>query len=368
MIRILQIVSSLAMNGTETFIINLFRNIDHSKVMFDFLVFSEKKEGFYNEIISLGGKVFFLPKRKKGIRNYFKALDSFFSQHAKDYDAIHYNVSSHTSVAPLIYARKHGVSTRIVHCHNANCSGLHNKLIHRINRLRIEPLATHFLACSSAAAKWGYAFSKALAKSQVITNGIALSKFTFNNDIRQNYRKELGIIDKLVVIHVGTFNPIKNHSFLLEVFKEIKTIRHDAVLLCVGEGPLQEEMKEKAARLGIEKDVMFLGRRTDVANLMMAADIMVFPSHHEGLGIVVIEALAASLPCLGSTGIPREVDVSKRIKFMPLSAESHEWAREAIDLASTNRDEPVDDRLLNYSIKSTVEQMNRIYLNLSKKS
>lgn len=368
MIRILQIMSSLKMNGTETFIMNLYRNIDHSKVMFDFLVFSGMKEGFYDEIISLGGNVFFLPKRRDGMNRYFKALDLFFRQHAKDYDAVHYNVSSHTSVAPLIYARKYGVGTRIIHCHNANCSGFHNKLIHRINRLRIKSLATHFLACSSAAAKWGYAFSGALKEAKVITNGITFSKFAFNNDVREHYRKKLEINGKLAVLHVGTFNPIKNHSFLLEIFKGITSIRKDAVLLCVGEGQLQTNIKEKASSLGIEKRVKFLGRRTDVASLMMAADVMVFPSHHEGLGIVVIEALAASLPCLVSTGVPCEVGVSEKVRFLPLTAGSEEWAREAITLADTKRNETLDDRLRAFSIENTVEQMNDIYLNISKES
>ncbi len=368
MIRILQIVSSLAMNGTETFIMNLFRNIDRSKVIFDFLVFSSGKEGFYDEIISLGGNVFFLPKRIDGIKNYHKALDTFFRQHAKDYDAVHYNVSSLTSVAPLTYALKHGIETRIVHCHNANCSGIHNKLFHRVNRFRINRLATNFLACSSAAAKWGYSFSGKIPETKVITNGITLSKFTFNKDIRIQYRKELGISDKMVVLHIGTFNPIKNHSFLIDIFKEIKAIRQDAVLLSVGEGQLQQLTKAKAISLGIEKDVIFLGRRTDVANIMMASDVMIFPSLHEGLGIVVIEALAASLPCLVSTGVPQEVNVSNKIKFLPLSDGAREWAKQAISLASTNRDESVDDRLSAYSIENTVRQMEEIYLSIPKNS
>lgn len=367
MIRILQIVSSLAMNGTETFIMNLFRNIDHTKVMFDFLVFSGEKEGFYDEVISLGGNVFFLPKRRDGVKKYFTSLDTFFSQHAKDYDAVHYNVSSLTSVAPLRYARKHGITTRIVHCHNANCTGIHNKLIHRINRFRIKQLATHFLACSSAAAKWGYSFSGKLSETKVIANGINLSTFTLNKDIRMQCRKHLGISDKMVVLHVGTFNPIKNHSFLIDVFKEIKAIRQDAVLLSVGEGKLQEQTKAKAVRLGIEKDVIFLGRRMDVANIMMASDVMVFPSLHEGLGIVVIEALAASLPCLVSTGVPQEVNISDKIKFLPISEGPNEWAKQAISLSSTSRNEEVDNRVSSYSIENTVRQMEKIYLSVPKK-
>lgn len=368
MIRILQIVSSLAMNGTETFIINLFRNIDRSQVMFDFLVLSTEKKGFYYEIISLGGNVFFLPKRKDGIKSYNKALDAFFRQHAKDYDAVHYNVSSLTSVAPLIYARKYGIATRIVHCHNANCTGIHNRLFHRINRFRINRLATHFLACSSAAAKWGYSFSGKLPETKVITNGITLSKFTFNKEIRTQFRKALGISDKMVVLHVGTFNPIKNHSFLIDIFKEIKAIRQDAMLISVGEGELLQHTKEKTASLGIEQDVIFLGRRADVANIMMASDVMVFPSLHEGLGIVVIEALAASLPCLVSTGVPQEVNISDKIKFLPLSEGPQEWAKQAISLASTNRGESTDDRLSAYSIENTVRQMEKIYFSIPKKS
>ncbi len=358
--RILHVVGHLKKNGTETFIMNLYRAIDRTRYQFDFLTFSPEKEGFYEEILELGGKVFFTPSRKKGSIDYHKSLDKFFKEHAGEYDTVHYHVSSLTSVAPLFYAKKHGIPQRIIHTHSINCTGIHNKILHRLNRLRISSLATDFLGCSQAACVWGYEGTPAIKHSKVITNGIDLSNFYPDEIIRKRTREELGITDNKVILHIGTFNPIKNHKFLLDTFKALEKDMPDARLVSVGTGDLLDKTKDYAAEIGIKDKVLFLGRRNDVNNLMRAADIFVLPSVYEGLGIVLIEAQASGVKVIASANVPPETKVNKSTIYLPLESGAEKWATEIKEMLTTGSEE-IDNSISDHSIQTTVSQIYSVY-------
>ena len=157
MIKVLQITGQLARNGTETFIMNVFRNINRQKIMFDFLLFTQAIEnGYYQEAESLGAKIYRLPERKSGVVKYWRALDRFFKEHAREYDAVHFNGNSFTSVTAVYYAKKYKIPIRIVHSHNSSTRGFHNKILHKLNKLFIHKIATDYLACSDRAAIWAY--------------------------------------------------------------------------------------------------------------------------------------------------------------------------------------------------------------------
>lgn len=358
--RILHIVSHLKKNGTETFIMNIYRAINKSEFQFDFLTFSPNKEGYYQEIIELGGKVFFLPDRKQGFLNYHKELDTFFKKFSKIYDTIHFHVSSFSSVAPLFFAKKYGIPKRIVHVHSTNCTGLHNKILHRINRNRISTLGTDFLGCSNLACKWGYSTTPALKKSIVITNGIDLNTFYPDSASRDRIRKSLNIGDNPLILHVGTFNPIKNHKFLLESFSLLLNKMPGARLACVGDGKLLNEIKSLAISLGINDSVYFLGRRDDIPDLMRGADLFVLPSLYEGLGIVLIEAQACGLTSIASTGVPKETKINDSTSYISLKEGPGKWAEQMISMLS-HREEALSPEIFKHSVQSTVNQILSIY-------
>lgn len=362
MTKILQVVAHLMQNGTEAFIMNLFRNINHQDFHFDFLIFSDSKDGYYNEIIASGSNIFSLPPRKKGIINYYRQLDNFFSTKAKDYDAIHLHVSSFSSIAPLLYAKKYGIKKRIFHSHSSNCIGLHNKIFHYFNKFYVKSIGTHFLACSEQAKKWAYGGLSIFPKAQIIANGIDIDIFSYKKNIRKIERDRLSLGHSLVIGHVGTFNPIKNHIFLLSIFKEVIRLHPDSVLLLIGDGPLMEEMKQKAIDFNISNKVIFIGKRTDVYNLMQAIDIFVMPSLYEGLPFSLIEAQTANLPVIASEGISKEVKISNNFKFLPLG-NSRQWAEEILNFKNFDRNDYSHVFLNKYSINTTVTQMTDIYNN-----
>lgn len=358
--RILHIVGHLRKNGTENFIMNLFRVIDRERFRFDFMTFNGERDGCYEEILELGGKVFFLPSRREGAMEYHRELDAFFSEHASEYDAVHFHAGSFTTVAPLYYARKYGVGQRIAHIHSAGCSGIHNQLLHRLNRIRIPSLATDFLGCSLSACAWGYSSTSARNRAKVVTNGIDLTRFRFDGEVRSRARSSFGLGNEHLILHVGSFNMIKNHRFLLDAFAILQRRKPDARLMCVGDGELSEEMETYARSLGLGERVMFPGRRDDVEELLMAADLLVLPSLHEGLGIVMIEAQACGLPVLASTGVPVAAKVNSDVRFLPLEKGAGVWAAEMESmLAGSER--KVSPDIAGFSNQATLRQMLRIY-------
>lgn len=361
MIRILHIVNALNRNGTETFIMNIFRHIDTSKYKFDFLVATNEKNGFYNEIIDLGGKIFTLPSRREGFVNYHRNLNSFFKSYSHEYDVIHVHNMSLTTLAPLYYAKKYGIKKRIFHIHASNCQGIHNKILHYLNKFRLSNLANYCLSCSRPASKWGFSYTPSFEKSIVIPNGIDLDKFAFNSENRLKVRTELNLTDKFVLIHVGSFNKIKNHNFLLNIFNILYKKNRNLKLICIGDGQLLEKTKEKSNLLGLNDGILFLGKREDIPELLSAADIMIMPSLHEGLGISLIEAQASGMPVIASKGVPKEAITNKDSKQLSLKSGPKFWADVINKYINNERTSVKDKNINNYSISKTVSLISNIY-------
>lgn len=340
---------------------NLFKAIDRNRFQFDFLIFTEETEGYYEEAKALGAKIYRLPLRSKGPLKYLKALDSFFASHAEEYDCAHLHGNSLTSIAPIHYAKRYGIPTRIFHVHSISCEGLHNRILHNINKHLTYHEGTHFLACSRPALDWGYKNTKAYKDTKIITNGINLEKFEYDPRRREAVRKDLGLGNSLTIIHIGTFNTIKNHSFLLNIFASITKVHPDARLILVGKGPLMNPTRELAAKMGILEKILFLGARNDVAELLQAADVSVIPSLFEGLPFSVIEAHASGLPVIASDNLPKELNAMERHHTLPLSESADKWADVILKEAMKTRHKCHDPELKRYSITNTVLQLCDIY-------
>ena len=120
-----------------------------------------------------------------------------------------------------------------------------------------------------------------------------------------------------VVGHVGRFQYQKNHELLIDIYNSFHKKYSDSRLLLVGQGVEEAAIKDKVNKLKLEENVMFLGIRSDVNEIMQAMDVFVLPSRFEGLGIVLIEAQAAGLPCVTSKNVvPDIVNVTGNIEFV----------------------------------------------------
>lgn len=358
MIRVLQVVTYMGRGGLESMIMNYYRHIDREKIQFDFLVHRQERAAFDDEIESLGGRIYRLPRLVPWSKNYLSALNHFFDEHS-EYKVIHVHQDCLSSVI-LKVAAQHNVSVRIAHSHNANQDRNLKYPIKLWYRRSIPQYATNLFACGKDAGDW--MFSR--APYQIINNAIDAAAYSYDTKKRIEMRQKLGLRDELVVGHVGRFNPQKNHPFLLDIFATLLKKEPNAVLLLVGGGENMPKTQAKAHALGIAEHVRFLGVRSDVADLMQAMDVFVFPSLYEGLGIVLIEAQAAGLPCVVSDTIPREAYLTDLVVAEKLSSSTEKWA----DTILQKRDFPRPDRQSEiaahgFDITTEAIKLQEFYLN-----
>ena len=358
-IRILQILpGGQVCGGIEFFVMNYYREIVKLGVQFDFLVHYKQKGYFDDEIKKLGGKIYYFSVREdKNLIKYIYQLCKFFYKH-KEYKIIHGHMPG---MAPIYFfiAKLFGVKYRISHCHVTETENtLKGKILKQI--IKVIPFFSNiYFACSKEA---GY-FMYGNRKFKVIHNAIDIKKFVFNKNKRENIRKELNISDNFVIGHVGRFNLQKNHKFLIEVFNQVYLQNNKARLLLIGEGPLENEIRHQVNELGLNKVVIFLGIRKDVADLYNAMDCFVFPSLFEGLGIVVIEAQANGLNCYISDVIPKEVQITNLVNFLSLKNEFKIWAKKISNINNEkhiNQIKQIENR--GYNINSEVKKLQYYYL------
>ena len=312
-IIVAQIMGKWVGGGVESVIMNYYRHLDHSKVQFDFICDEDSTRIPYDEIKKLGGRVFLVPKYQN-LPKYLKALEKLFKEN--QYRIVHSNINT-LSVFPLYAAKKAGVPIRISHSHStSNPKEWKRNLIKNILRPFSKRYATDYFACSELAGRYLFG-NKAFDQGEVkiIHNAIDVEKFKFDEVARKKLRKEFEIKDSTIVIgHVGRFVQQKNHTFLVDVFKEFHGKNPDSKLLLVGSGPLEDEIKKKVDRLGLKDSVLFLGQRDDINKLYSVMDIFCLPSLYEGLPVVGVEAQAAGLPTIFSNRISEEVIISSYAK------------------------------------------------------
>lgn len=324
-VRVLQILDNMGYGGAQAFVMNVYRNIDRNEIQFDFLLHRHMDESYEEEIKEMGGKLFFLPSRRQGIIKNRIALNHFFAEH-NNYIAVHNHISSLSYIQPLVSAKKHNISIRIVHAHSTRAPG--NKLhtyIHKLNKRRIERIATNYLACSENALDWFYSNTNVKNKAVIVPNGIKCEKYLFNEDLRKMYREQLEINEKHVIGHVGRFEYPKNHDYLISVFYEYLKQDKDAVLILIGDGTLRKKIEDKVKKMGINKNVLFLGQRNDVENIMQAMDIFLIPSHYEGFPVVMVEAQASGLICIASDTITKSADITHTVLWASIKDNPERW-------------------------------------------
>lgn len=359
MIRILHIVSSLGNgSGVMSVLMNYHRNIDRSRIQFDYLSFKETKETYENEIKVLGGKVYHISSPSITYK-YQKEIRKFFENHKEEYQIIH----CHPIFASVIFgktAKKYGVKHVIQHSHTSSYG--HNKLSAFRNYFIVilgKNVVTDYAACSEKAK--ALFFWEKTEKIFLMRNALQIEKYKFSQEKRDKIRKELNIEGNIVVGHVGRFSQEKNHIFLLDVFDAFKKNTDHSKLLLVGDGSEFESIKMKVKKMQLQEDVLFVGRQTEISAYMSAMDVFIFPSKFEGLGMVLLEAQINGLPCLASDCVPPEVTISDLVKYKSLNESAEEWAEDIKKVGFGERNMAYVEM---YDINYAAEEVMQYYENL----
>ncbi len=199
-------------------------------------------------------------------------------------------------------------------------------------------------------------------KVMTLHNGIRVDRFETSEYDRNEVRYRLGIRSNEVVIgHVGSMHPQKNHDLILKVFEEYNRSNTASRLLLVGDGELKADIIHRIEERRLTDKVILLSNRDDVPALMSAMDVFLFPSRWEGFGNVLIEAQSMKLPCVISDVIPQDVRVTEKIHVVSLDSSVTEWIA-AINSALNGISglDPVNT-IDDYDMTNSVRHLEKIY-------
>lgn len=357
--RVLHIVGRMERAGAETMIMNLYREIDRTKFQFDFVYFTDERCDYDDEIEAMGGRIVRI--------NAHNTMGRFFGLlkilRKGDWRIVH----AHTlfsSGLHLFAAKLASVPMRVAHSHStsdANTSSAVGRAYQDAMHWLMYWAPTDYVACGKAAAQ--YLFPDRM-DVQLIPNAIDINQFS--NAQGAAVREELGLKDKLFILQVGRFMPVKNHIYSIKIAAALRDAGVGFQMLFVGTGPEFNTIQDTVNNEKLQDHVQLLGLRADIPELMAAADVMLMPSLHEGFPVVLVESQAAGLPAVIASTISPEVDLKiGLVDFVDLDESPDAWAA-GIQTAAKRAKVSVDARLdtlerNGFSSRSGAERLISIY-------
>lgn len=367
MIKILEInTGGLFYDGITLGALTYYSNMDRTDIHVDMLaVLPLKQPAIKDEFNSIGIEVLELPYRNTKPLKYYRELKKLLKK--EKYDVVRVCGSSSIMAIELLAAKHAKVKVRIAHSHNTKCD-------HQWLNAFLKPLFnhsyTHAFACGEDTGKW--LFGK--KDFTVIPNGKNVSEYEFKSEWRNSIRQELQLDDStLAFVHVGNFNEQKNHSYLIDIFKDIHINVSHSKLFLFGTGYLTEAIKAKVNDLNLEDKVVFMGKCNNVNEYLSAMDIMLLPSLYEGLPTVIIEGQISGLPCIVSDKVTKECAITDLVKFLPIDGSPKVWADEIqnINLPNRLKDKERVLKMVNeagYNIVDAAARLKKLFFEMVEKS
>lgn len=313
---------SMKRAGAETMIMQYLRQlVKDERFEFSILVHGYDKGDYDDEIAGYHVPIYHVPVRGQHPLTYAHEVKKVLKAHPVD--IIHCNMDSACGDF-LEIAQKCGVKNRIAHSHLTHFQATNpfKVAVAKKSKEKIHKVANLRLACSDKAGKWLYENDEFV----VINNAINLDDYTPQEKKRQVMRSGLGLkLENLAIVNIGRFHYQKNHARLLELFAAYKKTNNESKLFLVGVGELQESIRNQADKLELKNDIVFLGLRNDIPELLQAMDVFIMPSLFEGLPVSGIEAQAAGLPCLFADTITPEICMTEYARRLPLD-DTDKWA------------------------------------------
>ena len=327
--RVLQVVGKMNIGGAEQLLMNVYRNIDRTKVQFDFLTFYAQGESGYfdEEIQSLGGNIINVkPPKPFDLFGNVKAVRQVLRENR--YDAVHTHIGNNAAFAHIA-AKKEGIPIRVAHSQNtpntsrSSIYKVYDKILSRF----VNKSITKCAACSKEAAE--YRFSRENIKNNYlyVPNSVDFSKYLIDYK-NEEEKLEIGVNESdKVILQVGNFKEQKNQLFTIELIKKYFKNNETVKFVFAGRDndAYGESVKQKINEYELNSNALLLGQRADIPELMSMADVLIMPSNWEGLGIVLIEAQASGLPCVVSEAIQKEADLGVGLMQTCLLSDMESW-------------------------------------------
>lgn len=360
--KILYYIRGLNVGGAETFIYNILNNIS-SKYKIDIVLQDKKNRN--KKLLKLcedkNIKLYYITPFEKNIFKSIKELYKILKNN--NYDILHIHLNALLNITPIVV----GMFTKtkvIIHSHNTknNLAGKIGTLIHIFNSKWINKQNITRLACGKEAGKWMYGKNK----FYIINNAIDLEKFRFNQLERENLRKKMKISENEIIIgHVGRFVEAKNHIFILKIFSKILKKSTNYRLILIGNGDLENKIREIVLELNISEKVIIINNIQDTFKYYSLFDLLLFPSLFEGLPFVLVEAQASGLKIIASNKITEEMNIINSIEFIDLKNKEEYWSECILKKKTETKEEREKKYLLmkksKYNIKYEVKKLEKIY-------
>ena len=368
-LHILHVFGKLNRGGAESRVMDLYRNVDRTKVQFDFMQHTTQVCDFQPEIEQLGGKVYHVPPFR--FWNYFaycKAWKKFMIEHP-EIQIVHGHMTSTASIY-LPIAHKNGAFT-IAHSRNAGVDkGVKGKLT-KLLRRNLKKKCDCCFACSQLAGEAVFG-RKTMEEGMVtiIPNAIDASRFVFDPVMRERKRKELGVEpEEFLIGEVGRFDPQKNQKYAVEILAECRKENFPAKLILVGEGPLMESVRQQVKEMNLEEYVIFTGLQKNVVPFYQAMDFFLLPSFYEGLPGVAVEAQASGLRGILSDAITTETAMTDLMEFRSVEEPAKVWADRIIACGHYERQNTLNQmQKAGFDVKNLAERLQDFYLRVSRDS
>jgi glycosyltransferase involved in cell wall biosynthesis len=358
--KVVHVLGSMNAGGVEAWLMALLRNTNQELINHEFIVHSNEKAFYDDEIYRLGSQIHYCYKSSNLL---IYMLDLYKKFKKIKPDVVHSHVHTFTGLVLLI-AFLAGVKVRVAHSHSdtrvkdKSANFLRRSYL-KLMRYFISKFSNKKLAVSQLAAECLYGDNWKFDKRvSIIFCGVDEKKFD-NKYYNSKMRKELGFPqDSYIIGHVGRFCEPKNHEFLIDVFYNIRKNREDAYLLLVGDGELRTQIEKKVEELNLHNFVKFLGLRKDVNSIMLSSmDILAFPSLWEGLPITLIEAQLGKLHVIASSNITNMCDLGL-VEFVELDLQK--WITALVDFNKSKENYDFE-KSKNFMIGNNISILKNIY-------
>lgn len=357
-VKVCHITHGIVGSGVEQVILNYCSRMSKD-IQFDVLYQYEPKQEILVQFEKAGFNCIRLPSKVKHPLKHIWALYKVYKQNK--YDVVHSHLDWYMNSYTCFVAMLAGVKNRFAHSHQVyHPKKVLVKIGIGIGQIITKLFATRYLACGKDAAVSGYGQrTYDQGKVTVINNAIDVKRFRFDPEKRAQIRNELGLApDTVCVGHIGRFFPQKNHSFLIDVFAEYCKVNPNAKLLLIGDGPLQDEIKQKVIGLGLDGQVIFAGVKKDTAPYYNAMDVFCLPSLWEGFPVTLVEAQVNGLKCLVSDTVADETKIYNETLFIKNDIEI--WKNQLPKEYSANR--PFLHAFADYDIDRAYKELESCYI------
>lgn len=367
--KVIHILSHLKMGGAETLVTNYALNIDSRNFKFIIIVIGEERNTMNERKLKEKGiKLYFLDEKnsfKKSGNIFNKVLHKLHRHYLlrklikkEQPDVIHSHLYLNNYIAPLKTKRN---NIKLYYTIHSDLKALYgkerqkNKMLTKycIKRKGMIPIALH----EKMQVEMNNLFN--INNTLLLNNAVDVHKF---QNVKKDKNEILDMLkikkDTFIVGHIGRFHEVKNHDFLIRVFKRLLQSKPNSHLLLIGDGELKGKYINQINEQNIQSKVSFLGNRIDVPELMSIMDVFVFPSYHEGFGNVLIEAQAAGVKCVVSDTIPSETHLTDLIVALSLDESLENWYKE---IAYSSERNNTKKNLEEYNIENVIKKLERLY-------